>query len=126
MLKTSPWGPVQQEVRFLEPAKGADFVPIEQEPITAVYTASHGGLKVKPDWNAHIPNYMRVPSGWYEEDCDFCLPVVCFRFRMRRRTYGAAVKTFLQFYPSLFEKFYKLILPKKYHTREDAQPGAYL
>ena len=43
-----------------------------------VYTSSHGGVKVSPEKNLEIPEYMRNEHGWYEEDCDWAIPATVF------------------------------------------------
>lgn len=48
----------------------------------AVSTPSHGGFYLEHDRWLQMPEFMRETSysrfGWFEEDCDWCLPVVCF------------------------------------------------
>ena len=39
-----------------------------------VTTAGHGGVKLDRSNNAKIPEPSRVAGGWYEEDCDWCIP----------------------------------------------------
>lgn len=62
--KKSPWGTVQHATKYGEHAH-------------SVSTAGHGGLKLDRRWNARVPDYMRQPGGWYEEDCLWAVPVVC-------------------------------------------------
>ena len=61
----SPWGAVDHLH-----ALGPDVV--------AVSTASHGGLWVSPEAMASIPAALRATAysvgGWFEEDCDWCIP----------------------------------------------------
>lgn len=119
-LGHSPWGPIQHASN-LEAQHG----------VTAVSTASHGGIKVDAEINLCIPDYMRVASGWYEEDCDWCLPVIGLHHskkcdvKFSRKIRGMAYKTFLQFYPRRFTLFFK---PKKQLDlrREECVPGAFL
>jgi hypothetical protein len=69
----TPWGAAQT----------ADTIA---EGITHVTTASHGGIHLSPDRNALVPDYMKRDgdfatqrrAGWYEEDCDWCIPVIVF------------------------------------------------
>ena len=72
----SPWGNIQN---------AADIAP----GIVEVSTSSHGGIKVSNELWQKMPEYTRQTTyskgGWFEEDCDVCLVVVCF--------------------PSLFEKY---------------------
>ncbi len=60
--KHSPWGAVDHGVRY---AGGVYFVS----------TPSHGGFRLKRDQNAMIPVAFRRDDGWYEEDCDWAIPV---------------------------------------------------
>ncbi len=53
--------------------------------ITAVSTASHGGIKVSPTLNMKIPGWLKECThnkqgleGWYEEDCDWCIPALVY------------------------------------------------
>lgn len=46
--------------------------------ITLVSTASHGGVKLSAERNAVVPEAMREPTGWYEEDCEINLCVWTF------------------------------------------------
>lgn len=68
---SSPWGTIQDSHEI---APG----------ITSVSTAGHGGVKLDRSRNAQIPAYMRRPGGWYEEDCDWCLPAVVFEQEWRK------------------------------------------
>ena len=63
--KQSPWGTVQDAIKL---ADGA----------WSVSTPSHGGIKLSAKLNAGIPDYMRREDGWYEEDCDWCIPVMVY------------------------------------------------
>lgn len=81
---SSPWGPVQEVLRF--------GLPPNDSGVAFVSTASHGGFWVSPDACRRMPPSFRaiVPftergvsrgegSGrWYEEDCDYCLVVLAF------------------------------------------------
>lgn len=53
-------------------------------------TPSHGGLWVRPDLNAKIPDKYKKASfgqqglqGWYEEDCDWCIVALVFEAEYR-------------------------------------------
>lgn len=50
----TPWGTADH----VKVAPGATFVS----------TASHGGVRLSPERNAHIPLPLRQASGWYDED----------------------------------------------------------
>jgi hypothetical protein len=53
------------------------------EGMTLYSTASHGGIKVESSLQKSMPEALRVPGGWYEEDggkqgseCSFLTPCV--------------------------------------------------
>jgi hypothetical protein len=74
----TPWG-------------AADHVDTIAEGITHVTTPSHGGIHLSPDRNALVPEYMKRDgafasqrrAGWYEEDCDWCIPAIIFEHEFR-------------------------------------------
>lgn len=68
----TPWGQ-SQGVDVIAP--GIEFVS----------TASHGGIRLSKQRNNQIPMWLKHltfneqgKSGWYEEDCDWCIPVIVF------------------------------------------------
>jgi len=72
MTIQTPWG-LSQDREIV--AEGLEFVS----------TASHGGINVSQERNKQIPDNMKNQtfnqlgeSGWYEEDCDWCIPVIVF------------------------------------------------
>ncbi len=71
-ITSSPWGPPQT-------------VEVIARGIYLVETASHGGFYLDPTRNAEVPDYFKAASfnrqgerGWYEEDCDWCIPALVF------------------------------------------------
>jgi hypothetical protein len=83
--------------------------------ITFVSTAGHGGVKLDAAHNRRMPEYMRRLGGWYEEDCDWCLPFVVFEAELRAGGESFAVQaieksshvqTFLSWHPDAYEKYY--------------------
>ena len=59
----------------------SDSCQVENAGIKFYGTPSHGGYYVPAKVNRIIPDYMRLENGrngagWYEEDCDWCLPVI--------------------------------------------------
>ena len=68
----TPWG-ISQNIETI--SRGIQFVD----------TIGHGGIKVSDELNKKIPNWVREGTfgklgldGWYEEDCDWCIPVIVF------------------------------------------------
>ena len=62
---SSPWGRVQ--VRTTR--------TLGMEAVIEVSTSSHGGIYLAPPLNERIPLPFRRADGWYEEDCDWSIPV---------------------------------------------------
>lgn len=56
-----------------------------------VGTASHGGIKLDRARNAKVPKSCRADGGWYEEDCDWAIPVCVFEDEVRES--GKMAKT---------------------------------
>ncbi|WP_182050537.1 DUF7007 domain-containing protein [Changpingibacter yushuensis] len=54
--------------------------------ITICDGESHGGIKLSPERNAHIPKSLRTSSGWYEEDCEFHIVSMCYPEEFSRST----------------------------------------
>jgi hypothetical protein len=54
----------------------SDSITKASDGVFWVTTPSHGGVHLSAEVNAEIPEYMRSTDGWYEEDCQWCLPVV--------------------------------------------------
>lgn len=63
---TTPWG-------------RADYTAQLCPGIGTVGTPSHGGIKVSAALNKRVPEIVRAPGGWYEEDCAWCVPFIVFR-----------------------------------------------
>jgi Domain of unknown function (DUF7007) len=68
----TPWGELQ----------GTETIAPDLEFVS---TAGHGGIKVSMPRNHQIPNWLKNRThnqlgryGWYEEDCDWCIPVIIF------------------------------------------------
>jgi hypothetical protein len=93
----SPWGEVQHQ---REVAKG----------ITQVMTASHGGYFVERSlWN-EMPVYAQETpyshGGWFEEDTDVALVVICFPdlFAHRSEVVESAKEAVQKSYPEIASK----------------------
>ncbi len=90
----TPWGKLQS-FEVLAPG------------IVSCSTSSHGGYFVDSKVNACIPTLIKAAShcgngfdGWYEEDCDWALVVVCVRKNFDQRKYREAVETLKRFHPA--------------------------
>jgi hypothetical protein len=102
MATSTPWGAAQDTRRV---TRGVNIYQ----------TAGHGGVHVSPTILATFPAHFRTTDtflgpnhpGWYEEDCDWCIPV-CARpdlpwpahwFRYNR-------DTLFRYHPGLFAQAY--------------------
>lgn len=63
----SPWGLITEEEA--DPA-----IP----GITRIETASHGGYRLTAERQAQMPEHLKMPDGFYEEDCDWALVALAF------------------------------------------------
>jgi hypothetical protein len=68
----SPWGAVQHGERL---ADGVFFVS----------TAGHGGIKLDRARNALVPEVFRKEGGWYEEDCDWAIPMYFLELKPEKK-----------------------------------------
>lgn len=94
----TPWGP-SQAVKQLA------------EGIVAVTCAGHGGIGLDAARNAEMPAYLRNEDGWYEEDVGWALPAVVFK-KVFAKDQEAAAKTFADWYPGKYEKYFnRTLLP---------------
>ncbi len=89
----TPWGRLQS-FELLAPG------------IFSCSTSSHGGYFVDSKVNARIPSIIKAAShcgnafdGWYEEDCDWAIVVVCVRRGFDERLFSEAVETLKRFHP---------------------------
>lgn len=87
---STPWGMAQSSEIY------ADGVVFHS-------TASHGGIKLDRARNAAMPAMLRVPGGWYEEDCEWAkvaigLPDLFTDYERRH-----ADRTLRDYYPECWE-----------------------
>lgn len=97
-MTSTPWGPSQHKTAF---CRG----------INHYSTAGHGGFKVSDKLNLRIPEFMRNPSGWYEEDCEWSIVAVCFPKEFTPEDITLARKTLKDWFPDLYERFFEEIIP---------------
>jgi hypothetical protein len=103
----------------------ADSVEIIADGIYSVSTPSHGAILLLPQRLAPMPDYMRRPLfldlyAGYEEDCDWCMPVLIFEKEFRayyaRKDINAdqvlcdARTTLQHWHPDAYETFHGVIL----------------
>ena len=111
----TPWG-------------AADYARVIADGIGMVGTPGHGGYKLSRARNARVPAYMRREGGWYEEDCDWCIPYVVFEAELRGNPdclttieKKAHVNTFRNWHPDAYERWFKTTLKPGESTVRDEQ-----
>lgn len=106
----------------------ADHIEEIIEGIQSVSTAGHGGIKLDASRNRRMPPYMRKPGGWYEEDCDWCLPFVVFEAEIlaggdewsrRQIGQGAHIATMKDWYPDEYERYFGVELEPGGSSKKD-------
>jgi hypothetical protein len=99
----TPWGEAQ-DARVVAPGVGW------------VGTSGHGGVKLSPEMNRRMPDYMRRPGGWYEEDCDWALPYAALADILRQgeeaSAVDAAMETLRKWHPDAYERFTGETIPE--------------
>ena len=96
---STPWGTAQSAMRF---ARG----------LISYSTAGHGGLHVSSGLLARIPEYMRQAAvygggvnGWFEEDCESAIVIVCLPEFFPMTWRENAIGTMQSYYPKQWERF---------------------
>lgn len=89
--------------RFSTPWGMAQSSEIYADGVVFHSTASHGGVKLDRTRNAAMPAVLRVPGGWYEEDCEWAkvaigLPDLFTDYERRH-----ADRTLREYYPDCWE-----------------------
>lgn len=121
----SPWGPVQHNECL---APGIYFV----------HTAGHGGIWISPDRRATMAEpyrnftskYGNIGAGFYEEDCDWAVPVLAFAPELAAQFVTLAQKTLeldrksgRNYYAALHTK--RIEIPPAVEFDESAIGGAF-
>lgn len=102
----TPWGKADSSEKI---ARG----------IVSYSTPSHGGIHVTPRILEMMPEELRIQSGWYEEDCDWCLVAVAFPL-MFKDNYAHALNTMRNWHPDKYEKHFGIKLkPEDSYMRRD-------
>jgi hypothetical protein len=92
--QNTPWGEIQS-------------FRIELGGIISFETGAHGGLKVPKKLNEKIPKYLRRSGGWYEEDCDWCIPIVIFPQFFSKGDYVNARSSLKENFPNEYNQLFK-------------------
>lgn len=105
----TPWGRVDS-IEHL--GTGIDFVG----------TSGHGGIKLDSRRNKKIPDYMRSHDGFYEEDCEYVIPMVVLRRDLdvpetleRQEEFLGILRTV---YADFWEKYTGYSIPKGEERRQ--------
>lgn len=120
----TPWGKPQT-------------IGLVAEGIFSVTTASHGGIMLSPDRAAAIPDYLRTKKFGtddtaYEEDCDWCIPVLIFETEFRAyyartgtgdgdKILETARVTLRHCHPDAYETYFGVALKPGESYRRDVQ-----
>lgn len=106
--KRTPWGT-------------ADRVRYHAEGIVFYGTPSHGGFKLDRQRNAAVPDYMRAPGGWYEEDCDWAIVVVVhpIAFKDDPKALEDARDSLRNWQPEHYERFFGVELQPGESMKKD-------
>lgn len=83
----------------------ADFAEEYAPGIWRVGTPSHGGIHLSAERQAQMPDYMRNPAGWYEEDIGWSKVAVVFPDVFKGDAGRQALDTLRHYYPDAFERF---------------------
>lgn len=99
----------------------ADYSEIIARGIVSYSTPSHGGIHVSPTLQNEMPEVLRVESGWYEEDCDWCLVAVAFS-QYFIKEYAQAIDTMRNWHPDRYEKYFGVQLkPEESYMRREGK-----
>lgn len=71
--------------------------------IFAYSTSSHGGIKLDRRRNSLIPSQIRVKGGFYEEDCEWAIPIFVFKDEFDEEKVQQAKQTFKNWNPDGYE-----------------------
>ncbi len=117
--------------RIQTPWGMSDTIEVIAPGIFQVGTPSHGGVKLDRAHNARMPEYMRQPGGWYEEDCDWCLPFLIFQneitehgdeYAVKAIISGSAQRAMVNWHPDAYERYYGCrLLPGQSYARRNRE-----
>lgn len=99
--KHSPWGAIQHCDQS------------SQEGVYFIMTAGHGGFYVAPELRSRIPREAQEAAfvyrsqgweGWFEEDCDWCIPYLIFGLHHDEKGKQSALDCLKTWHPTLVGK----------------------
>lgn len=104
----TPWG-VANSIRLLA------------DGIYSVSTPSHGGIKLSAERNSAIPSFMRLQSGWYEEDVEWARVAMIFPNVFEPADVVMAETVFKNWEPDSFERLFgRQLQPGESHKRDES------
>src|SRR5207344_1057649 len=126
-MMTAERGVVYEGMRT--PWGDADSARVIVEGVGSVSTPSHGGIKLSAAMNAQVPEYMRKAGGWYEEDCDWCIPFVVFAAELsdgplpegRGAVQHEARECLRNWHPAAYERFFGVKLQEGQSFKRDEE-----
>jgi len=77
--------------------------------IMSYSTPRHGGIHLSSSRQNEMPEALKVESGWYEEDCDWCLVAIAYP-DLFVKDYAQALDTFKNWHPDRYEKWFGVTL----------------
>jgi len=82
-------------------------------------TPSHGGFKVPAEMQRGMPEVLRLPGGWYEEDGEWARVALAFPDRFTAWERQLAEETVRNHSPEAWEAFYgRALTPGESHARD--------
>jgi hypothetical protein len=97
MATQTPWGAAQNSTKY---APG----------IISYSTASHGGFHLSETRQKEMPEILKNPDGWYEEDCEWCKVVIAFSQYFKPKEILHAYDILKNFFYETYRDFTGLIL----------------
>jgi hypothetical protein len=97
MATRTPWGASQNSIKY---APG----------IISYSTARHGGFHLSKPRQKEMPEILKNPDGWYEEDCEWCKVVIVFSQYFKPKEILQAYDTLKNWFYEAYEGFTGLIL----------------
>lgn len=86
----TPWGPAQHATAY-------------KRGVIKYGTAGHGGFHLSATVNDRLPEHLRNPDGWYEEDCEWAKVATALPELFTRRERRFADETMRNSYPDAWE-----------------------
>lgn len=96
-----------------------DHVDKLADGIIQVGTPRHGGIHLRDDLNAAMPDAFRDSSGWYEEDCDWALVALVYPHAFTEQAQASAHRTVMNWMPEAYEAWAGVVLQPGQSRKKD-------